>query len=125
MANVTKRTIDYYTNLGLLKPIRTTSNYRYYSRESLEDLKFIEACKKQHLSLQEIKKELLRKKQMTKPDIFHQAHDIADQIQKLQQNIEELLPLIEDLNEQERKHITKKLSPESVTLIQSLLMLIS
>ncbi|MDE3837996.1 MerR family transcriptional regulator [Bacillus methanolicus] len=124
LANVTKRTIDYYTNLGLLKAERTASNYRYYSQEALEDLRFIEACKKQQLTLQEIKEALVRRKQGKQTDIVNQANDIANQIHHLKEKIEDLLPLIENLNEKERKHITKRLSPESITLIQTLLMLL-
>jgi len=126
MANVTKRTIDYYTNIGLLKPIRDTSNYRYYSRDSLEILKFIESCKKQNMCLQEIKKELLfRINQEKKSTILDQADDLSIQMKKLHQSIENLLPTLEELNECERNNIAKKLSHESITLMQSLLMLLS
>lgn len=123
MAHVTKRTVDYYTTLGLLKAERTTSNYRYYSKQSLEDLKFIEKCKQQNLSLQEIKEALVKKNEK-KPDIVHQANDVANQIHDLKENIEDLLPLIKNLDENERKLITSRLSPETVTLIQSLLLLL-
>lgn len=123
MAHVTKRTVDYYTTLGLLKAERTTSNYRYYSKQSLEDLKFIEECKQQNLSLQEIKEALVKKNEK-KPDIVHQANDVANQIHDLKENIEDLLPLIKNLDENERKLITSRLSPETVTLIQSLLLLL-
>ncbi|MDE3839218.1 MerR family transcriptional regulator [Bacillus methanolicus] len=124
LANVTRRTIDYYTNLGLLKAERTSSNYRYYSQESLEDLRFIETCKKQQLSLQEIKELLERKKQGKQSDIVHQANEIANQIHHLKENIEELLPSFESLDEHERNLITKRLSPESISLIHILLMLL-
>lgn len=123
MAHVTKRTVDYYTTLGLLKAERTTSNYRYYSKQSLEDLKFIEECKQQNLSLQEIKEALVKKNEK-KPDIVHQANDVANQIHDLKENIEDLLPLIKNLDENERKLITSRLSPETVTLIHSLLLLL-
>lgn len=123
MAHVTKRTVDYYTTLGLLKAERTASNYRYYSKQSLEDLKFIEVCKQQNLSLQEIKEALVKKNEK-KPDIVHQANDVANQIHDLKENIEDLLPLIKNLDENERKLITSRLSPETVTLIQSLLLLL-
>jgi MerR family transcriptional regulator, copper efflux regulator len=124
LANVTKRTIDYYTNLGLLKAERTASNYRYYSQETLEELRFIEACKKQQLSLQEIKELLVRKRQGKQSDIVHRANEIANQIHHLKENIQEFMPLIENLDEHERKFITERLSPESITLIHSLLMLL-
>ena len=46
IANVTKRTIDHYTNLGLLEVERSPSNYRYYDQSSIERLNYIEQCKK-------------------------------------------------------------------------------
>jgi len=54
LAGVSRRTIDYYTNLGLLKPVRSESNYRYYSGETLVRLKLIEGMKKKRLTLEEI-----------------------------------------------------------------------
>jgi MerR family transcriptional regulator, copper efflux regulator len=86
-------------------------------------LRFIEECKQQNLSLQEIKDALIRRNE-NKPDIVHQANDVANQIHNLKENIEDLLPLIKNLDENERKLITKRLSPETVTLIQSLLLLL-
>lgn len=46
IANVSKRTIDYYTRLGLLKPQRTGANYRIYDENAVNELQFIEECKK-------------------------------------------------------------------------------
>lgn len=123
LAHVTKRTVDYYTNLGLLKAERTASNYRYYSKQALEDLRFIEECKHQNLSLQEIKEALVKRNEM-KPDIVNQANNVANQIHVLKENIEDLIPLIKNLDENDRKLITNRLSPETVTLIQSLLLLL-
>mgnify|MGYP003464517516 FL=1 len=58
LANVTKRTIDYYTRLGLLQAERSASNYRYYKKETVQLIVEIEELKKQGLSLQEIAKKL-------------------------------------------------------------------
>ncbi len=124
MANVTKRTIDYYTNLGLLKAERTASNYRYYSHEVLHDLRFIEMSKQQKLSLEEIKEALVTRKQVKQPDIGRQASDVADQMKCLKENVEDLLPLMEKLEDDEKKLILKRLSPESMTLIHSLVTLL-
>ena len=55
MAHVSKRTIDYYTNLGILKAERSQSNYRYYDETAFETLQFIEKCKEMHILLCEIK----------------------------------------------------------------------
>ena len=42
---ITRRTIDYYTTLGLLQAERSASNYRYYSIETIEKLRLIEEKK--------------------------------------------------------------------------------
>lgn len=55
IAGVSKRTIDYYTTRGLLKPFRSDSNYRYYSGESVVRLQLIGEMKKRRLTLEEIK----------------------------------------------------------------------
>ncbi|OMI05393.1 hypothetical protein BTA30_00250 [Bacillus swezeyi] len=39
---VTKRTIDYYTKLGLLNAERSSSNYRFYDHSSIKRIKCIE-----------------------------------------------------------------------------------
>ncbi|HWL12374.1 MAG TPA: MerR family transcriptional regulator, partial [Ureibacillus sp.] len=55
LANVTKRTVDYYTNIGLLEAERSPSNYRYYHKQQLERLRRIIAYKEKHYSLEEIR----------------------------------------------------------------------
>ena len=40
---------------------RSASNYRYYDRSSIERLNYIEQCKKDGMSLDEIKKMILEK----------------------------------------------------------------
>lgn len=58
LAGVSRRTIDYYTNLGLLKPARSESNYRYYSGDTLVRLKLIEGMKEKRLTLEEIRERM-------------------------------------------------------------------
>ena len=41
MAHVTKRTVDYYTNIGLLKAERSASNFRFYNEEALKRIYLI------------------------------------------------------------------------------------
>ncbi len=55
---ITKRTIDYYTNIGLLEAERSASNYRYYAPAMIERLHYIERRKLEGLSLEEIQHEL-------------------------------------------------------------------
>ncbi|MEH7379146.1 MerR family transcriptional regulator [Bacillus sp. JJ1533] len=125
MANVTKRTIDYYTNMGLLKAERNASNYRYYTQESLEILRFIESCKQKQLSLHEIRESINDESKKNQTDILLQTNEVEEKIKNLKNNVDELLPLLEKLNDSEKKLILNRLSPESVTLIHSLLMLLA
>lgn len=121
-SGITKRTIDYYTNLGLLKAERSTSNYRYYSTESIERLHAIEAKKAEGMSLEEIKKSL-DKEEAKIEDI--DVQDLRLQMQLLQKDVSKLLMQIDKQEQSTQQTIKKKISPESVALMQSLLMVIT
>ncbi len=55
-SGVPKKTVRYYEEIGLLSPpVRTEGNYRLYSRETVEKLKFIKKAKALGLTLKEIK----------------------------------------------------------------------
>lgn len=122
IANLSKRTIDYYTNLGLIKAQRTKSNYRIYSEDVLADLRFIEECKKMHLPLDEIKRKLaLKSSAKTDTKIVEKQIDaVTRQIKQLHNEIAVLLPLINNLDEAQKGDLSKKLNTEGSTLIQSL-----
>ncbi|MCP1157451.1 MerR family transcriptional regulator [Bacillus infantis] len=122
MANVSKRTIDYYTALGLIKAERSKSNYRLYSEDVLLDLTFIEECKKLHIPLEEIKRKLELKKdgKAASGTVEKQILDVTQQIRHLHTEISSLLPLIQKLDGEEKNNISKKLSTEGLALIQSL-----
>lgn len=84
VTGVTKRTIDYYTNLGLLQAERSQTNYRYYSEEQIEQIKTIEEFKKRKLSLEEIK-EQLNKHKMNSFDIEELKTNMKDLNEKIHQ----------------------------------------
>ena len=55
LAGVSSRTVDYYTQIGLLQSCRRTAgNYRLYGQEALERLKLIVAYREQGLPLSAI-----------------------------------------------------------------------
>ena len=117
---ITRRTIDYYTTLGLLKAERSASNYRYYSLEMIERLRLIEEKKAAGMSLEAIKKQF-EKEQIEEVDI----QELRLQMQYLEK---EVTHLIEQINSEEtttQYNIKKKVSSESVALMQSLLLLIT
>ncbi|WP_155591577.1 MerR family transcriptional regulator [Lysinibacillus cavernae] len=116
---ITKRTIDYYTNIGLLDAERSATNYRYYHSAMIGRLQFIEQRKQQGLSLVEIQHEL----NITP---FEEI-DVQMLRLKMQDLEHDVTSLIEQLNSQDHKKIEtikKNVSPESIALMQSLLLLI-
>ncbi|QUG40760.1 MerR family transcriptional regulator [Psychrobacillus sp. INOP01] len=57
--NVTTRTIRYYEELGLLRPVRSDSNRRYYRAADCAKLKLIQRGKQYGFQLDEIKEMVL------------------------------------------------------------------
>ncbi|WP_286178757.1 MerR family transcriptional regulator [Bacillus sp. B4EP4a] len=122
MANVTKRTVDYYTNLGLLKAERSASNYRYYSVGELERLRRIEGYKRENLSLEDIK-ELLKKEMEAASAIEEKGLQLKNKMDGLNEELQEFISLIEKDGKSELL-LKKQVSRESMALIQSLLLLL-
>ncbi|PLT29071.1 hypothetical protein CUU66_15170 [Peribacillus deserti] len=118
LANVTKRTVDYYTNQGLLRAERSASNYRYYDREAVDQIGVIERLKDEKLSLAEIKKRL-KVDQAENADI----EELKMKIQDLEMDVSDIMNILE------KKGLTKEtirnnLSHESISLMQTLLLLL-
>ncbi|MFE8697239.1 MerR family transcriptional regulator [Cytobacillus sp. FJAT-53684] len=120
IANITKRTIDHYTNLGLLKAKRSTSNYRYYDHSSIERLSFIEQCKKEGLSLVEIKKMLLEK-DAEEIDVL----ELRLKIKGLEKDVTDVLAHLDKSDLKKIELVKKNISHESLSLIQTLLLLLN
>ncbi|QUG40086.1 MerR family transcriptional regulator [Psychrobacillus sp. INOP01] len=117
---ITRRTIDYYTTLGLLKAERSASNYRYYPLEAIEKLRIIEDKKATGMSLEAIKQQL-EKEQIEEVDI----QELRLQMQYLEKEVSHLLDQINTEEITIQKNIKQKISSESVALMQSLLLLIT
>ncbi|MFJ7640449.1 MerR family transcriptional regulator [Peribacillus sp. NPDC097264] len=122
MANVTKRTVDYYTNKGLLKAERSASNYRYYSVEELERLRLIEKYKRKNFSLEEIK-ELVKPNAKPLTEIEETGLQLKSKMDGLNEELREVISLIEKDGKNELL-LKKQVSHESIALIQSLLVLL-
>jgi MerR family transcriptional regulator, copper efflux regulator len=120
---VSKRAIDYYTSIGLLSAERSKSNYRIYSDESLQDLKFIEECKSLHYPLDEIKRKLDMKKDKTIRDSEVEKHvnAVTQQMQQLQNDLFDLIPIVEKLDDLQKEKFTTNLLMLKSVLSNSLL----
>ena len=98
---------------------RSATNYRYYDPAMIERLQFIEQRKQQGLSLVEIQHEL----NITP----YEEIDVQMLRLKMQDLEHDVASLLEQMNEQDYKKIEtikKNVSPESIALMQSLLLLI-
>ncbi|HBI03270.1 MAG TPA: MerR family transcriptional regulator [Paenibacillaceae bacterium] len=121
-ANVSKRTIDYYTRLGLLHYERNQSNYRHYSEEALQRLKLIELYKRGKMTLEEIRERLewLDENRIPAKEAFQKMNDICLRIHQLEENILELTPILSKLNEKQYRVLTQKVSVQCTSLIHTL-----
>lgn len=119
-ANVTRRTIDYYTNLGLLQAERSPSNYRYYDYSAIERLHFIEKCKNEGMSLEDVKKKL-NERDAEEIDVLK----LRLKIKGLEKEVSDVVAQLDKKNHNELKSIKKNISNESLSLIQALLLLIN
>ncbi|MCM3725558.1 MerR family transcriptional regulator [Neobacillus cucumis] len=120
---MSKRTIDYYTSIGLLKAERSKSNYRIYSDEALDDLKFIEECKCLHFPLDEIKRKLeMRKaKNLRESEVEKHVSAVTQQMRQLHSDLFDLIPILEKLDEDQKEKLTSNLSLLRTVLMKSLL----
>jgi MerR family transcriptional regulator, copper efflux regulator len=120
---VSKRTIDYYTSIGLLTAERSKSNYRIYSDESLKDLKFIEECKSLHYPLDEIKRKLDMKKEKTirESEVEKHVNTVTNQMQQLQNDLFDLIPILEKLDDLQKEKFTTNLMMLNSVLTKTLL----
>lgn len=123
IAMVSKRTIDYYTSIGLLKAERSKANYRIYTDDSLLDLKFIEECKELHYPLDEIKRKLDMKKakNIRYSEAKQQMTSLSQQMKQLESELSVLIPFIESLDEEQKEKLMKKIKRQGTALINSLL----
>lgn len=85
MCNVEKRTLHYYDEIGLLKPIEIKENgYRIYSASQFETMSMIKALQSVGMSLGDIKN------LMNEKDLHHCKAVLHNQIKLLKEKQEEL-----------------------------------
>ncbi|MGM0750797.1 MAG: MerR family transcriptional regulator [Bacillota bacterium] len=123
LSEVSKRTIDYYTKMGLLKCNRSNNNYRYYHEEALADLKLIEQCQHMNMTLNEIKDRmiLLKSKHVDHSVLEKQVNHIRNEMKHLHNELHEVLQAMDTLGDEDRKRMLKQVSPQASALFQALM----
>ncbi|MBN8209385.1 MerR family transcriptional regulator [Bacillus sp. NTK071] len=124
VCNVSKRTIDYYTKIGLLQCERSDTNYRFYGEDAIEDIQFIENCKDMQMTLKQIEQRLMVKKssQVDTELIHNQVKEVMDKMTYLEAELKDIHESVERLDDDSQMKIKSRLSPQTVALIQSLLL---
>ncbi|MEI2663179.1 MerR family transcriptional regulator [Rossellomorea sp. LJF3] len=123
LSEVSKRTIDYYTKMGLLKCDRSRNNYRYYHEEALADLKLIEQCQQMKMTLHEIKDRmiLLKSNQVDQSVLEKQVKHIRNEMKHLHNELHEVLQAMDTLGDEDRNRMLKQVSPQALALFQTLM----
>ncbi|WGG43568.1 MerR family transcriptional regulator [Rossellomorea sp. DA94] len=123
LSEVSKRTIDYYTKMGLLKCGRSHNNYRYYHEEALADLKLIEQCQQMKMTLHEIKDRmiLLKSNQVDQSVLEKQVKHIRNEMKHLHNELHEVLQAMDTLGDEDKKRMLKQVSPQALALFQTLM----
>ena len=110
---LSKRTIDYYTSLGLLTTERTAAGYRLYTEDVIQHIQKIEYLKTQRLSLQEILAFFTEREVKTGDAIYQE-------VQQLQESVNGLEQRLMQSTDYEKQEIRLELS-QRLTLIASLI----
>lgn len=126
LADVSPRTIDYYTKMGLLEPEkRSNTNYRLYSDETLARLKRIESMKKEKYTLEEIKASLNQWSRVSHDDmVTGKLTSLQLHLEQLVKEAKELEPILENLKPNQLKKLSKILTQPTAACIEALLFLL-
>ncbi|WP_157724887.1 MerR family transcriptional regulator [Virgibacillus phasianinus] len=124
--HITTRTIDYYTNLGIIDAQRPSSNaYRYYDEEAVIRLKLIQSYKQENLSLNEIKQrfELMDNVKNYDEDIITEINDFQHELKDLEEAILKLKPKLDQLDKDQLHSLGRLINIQGISLAQTITLL--
>lgn len=126
LADVSSRTIDYYTKLNLIEPeMRSDTNYRLYSDETLTRLKRIESMKNEKYTLEEIKANLQQWSKVSPDDsVRDKLTSIQIHLEQLMKEAKELGPIIQQLKPNQMKKLSRILTQPTAACIEALIVLL-
>lgn len=127
LADVSERTIDYYTKLGLISPEkRTQKNYRLYSSETLARLERINQMKQEKYTLEEIREKLDQWNEVSPEEqVTEKLSSLEIHMLQLQREVKELEPLISSLQPNQARRAFSNLMPQSLACIEALRILLN
>jgi DNA-binding transcriptional MerR regulator len=123
LAGVSSRTIDYYTQIGIInESTRSPGKHRLYSEESLQTIRIIKELQKQHYSLHEICQLFNQNKN---DEIIEKIANIRRCLESLQKEVVELCPAVRlsGPNDQVRV-VSTELINKSIQVLQGLIIML-
>ncbi|MCI2256036.1 MerR family transcriptional regulator [Domibacillus sp. PGB-M46] len=120
LSGLSSRTIDYYTQCGLLTVQRSSANYRLYSEDILQTLERIKLLKNQRLSISEIKQVLQVPENKEIEPIIYEVQDEIDCLQKKLAVLEERL---KNAPQDEKKRVRSMIEQKLADVMTLLTML--
>ncbi len=126
-AQISERTIDYYTKLGLITPeSRSMKNYRLYSHETMIALERINQLKQDKYTLEEIKV-LMSKWTMATPetDVSDKLVELELHMQRLEREVKALEPMISGLKPSQARRALSTLLPQGIACMEAIRLLLS
>ncbi|OMF22395.1 transcriptional regulator [Paenibacillus sp. FSL H8-0548] len=127
LSQISARTIDYYTSIGLIQPAeRSAKNYRLYADETLQRLERIEQMKKDKYTLDEIKSTIESWSKITPEEqVSRKLTDLQHHLSQLEREVKELEPVLNKLKPRQANHLYTRLVPQTAACIEALMILIN
>lgn len=102
---LSRRTIDYYTQLGLLRPVaRTTGNYRLYDAKAPARVAEIRLLQTRRLSLSEIVDRMNESGGSVDSDVIERFRQVARELDRLHGELAEIWPRVHEARLEQAKH---------------------
>ncbi len=126
LAGVSSRTIDYYTGLGLLSPVkRSNGNYRLYDTETLDRIRRIEQLKAQKFTLEEIRRQFEALDKVTADEqVSRKLAELQTHLTQLERDVKELEPVLDRLKPGQAKRLFRTITPQTAACVEALLLLL-
>jgi MerR family transcriptional regulator, copper efflux regulator len=127
MTNISPRTIDFYTKVGLLKvTTREENKYRLYNDETIERLERIEYLKKNKNTLEEIKV-MLDEWDNVKPNeqLQFKLAELEKQLLSIEQDVKQLEPVLESLKSNQATYFKTRVLPQTAACIEALMLIVN
>jgi len=123
-AKVSRRTIDFYTRIGLLNAVRSDGNYRLYNKECVERLQLIQELKEKKFSLGEIRKVFELAEDPDEGEVLQRVEHVRELMLTLEREIAQLKPELSQLLVKKKSVNTQLMVAQGLALAHTILLVL-